>query len=85
MEPVDRKILVEVTPQEYNQIVSGNLGKDISAFSTKELIYELCNRGKKEDTLFGYDVKYDCGTAYISFFIKEDKLQAQINLWTKER
>lgn len=39
---MDRKIMVEVTPQEYNKIIAGGL--DLKDASTKDLVNELLTR-----------------------------------------
>lgn len=39
-----RKIMVEVTPQEYNKIISGGLNNSIQEFSTDQLFSELLRR-----------------------------------------
>ena len=40
----DRKILVEVTPEEYEKIVAGNLEKDLTLISTQDLLNEIIKR-----------------------------------------
>jgi len=40
----DRKILVEVTPEEYEKIVAGNLDATLETFSTEQLVNELTKR-----------------------------------------
>lgn len=49
-----RKIMVEVTPEEYRKIVAGAL--DISSMSTSEIVGELIRRSenKKIDTYKDY-------------------------------
>ena len=43
---MDRKIMVEVSPEEYRKIVAGAL--DISSMSNDEIVYELIKRSQKE-------------------------------------
>lgn len=79
MEPISRKILVEVTPQEYNQIISGGFN-DITAFSTKELISELCNRGVRNNTLAEYSVLHARQEVHLNYTIREGRMEANIHV-----
>lgn len=53
----DRKILVEVTPEEYEKIVAGNLDATLETFSTEQLIHELTRRTENKKVVpTGYDI-----------------------------
>ena len=53
----DRKILVEVTPEEYEKIVAGNLDATLEIFSTEQLINELTKRTEDKHVVSsGYDI-----------------------------
>ena len=78
-----RKIMVEVTPEEYRKIIAGAL--NISSMSTSEIVSELIRRSedKKIDTYKDY--RYDKHVTVVEGSVKlDDKAGFNFTFTTRE-
>jgi len=80
----DRKILVEVTPEEYEKIVAGNLEQDLTKVSDVDLLVELIKRSKNIHEIDTYQTMYSRYTTAKAgtFEIKIDNKGSGILDWS---